>query len=172
MFLVGVFLYPEYKKNNKAVLKFFGIIVVWGYFIELVFSRIRFLYGDLEYYSVLSPKLFGVPFLIGLYLSVLLFGLISFIETYYCKKSTSFKVMACAFFTLIFGLILEPVAVKFDYWSWSGGVPWIRYLVWFIVGYVVSNIFYKRKYEIDINLGRKIFIAILGFVLLSRIFSV
>jgi putative membrane protein len=165
-----VYLYPEYKKGNKDIIKFFGTITFWIFILEVILSN--FIYSGIEYYSTLSPKIFGVPFLIGVIFSIYIFSIISFVETYYIKKSKGFKVVITSILSLLFAFILEQVAIKFDYWEWSSSINFIRYLVWFICTYLVSSIYYRKEYVLDINLGRKIFLAIFGFIILSRVLSV
>ena len=36
--------------------------------------------------------------------------------------------------TVLFDYIMEPVAIRYDYWSWQGGaIPLQNYIAWFII---------------------------------------
>ena len=56
----------------------------------------------------------------------------------------------CARICTLLDVLIEPVAIKLDYWSWENNViPLQNYVMWFIVSFVIQLIITKSK--IDIN---------------------
>jgi putative membrane protein len=57
-------------------------------------------------------------------------------------KSAFFRVIAGAAVLVLLDLIIEPVAIKFDYWEWNDGIiPLKNYICWFFVSAGMLYIF-------------------------------
>jgi len=65
-------------------------------------------------------------------------------------KSMLFRVIIGALILTLLDLLIEPVAVRLDYWHWADGVvPFKNYLSWFLAGVVMLFIYelFRFKYQ-------------------------
>jgi putative membrane protein len=116
------------------------------------------LFGQYQYGPVLGPKILGVPWLIGLNWFVIVYCsgsfLIHSLELMKSKfnirvtatSSTAMVVLGGAAMATFFDFILEPVAVKLNFWTWNNGdIPLYNYLCWFLVSAVLLRINLQLK---------------------------
>jgi putative membrane protein len=62
--------------------------------------------------------------------------------------------LLAASLALCFDIILEPVAVKFGYWSWGHNIPLQNYLAWFVISLAATYIFAKMRIDYNSDLPR------------------
>ncbi len=137
-------------KSFKAYIFFSFIAFITGMVTEIIGVNTGLLFGNYAYGQVLGPKIYGVPFLIGLNWFVIVFCsgaiLTQGLEVLQNKldikingvASTIFVVIGGATIATCFDFILEPVAVKLHFWSWENGqIPLLNYLCWFIISAVL-----------------------------------
>jgi putative membrane protein len=79
-------------------------------------------------------------------------------------------ITGAAILTLL-DVLIEPIAIRFDYWHWTGGViPIKNYICWFLVSAVLLFIFerfeFKRQSIVAAVLlvTQFVFFAVLNFV--------
>ena len=64
---------------------------------------------------------------------------------------------------LIFDIIMEPVAIKSQFWVWEGGdIPIYNYVCWFIIGFILQFIYFSKIKDTP----NKVFIALFTMMLL------
>ena len=137
-------------KSLKNFLLSFAIAFVISMGTEIIGVNTGLLFGEYQYGPVLGPKILGVPWLIGLNWFVIVYCSGSFllhsIELIKNKlkipltgaTSTTMVVLGGAAMATFFDFILEPVAVKLDFWTWNNGdIPLFNYLCWFVVSAVL-----------------------------------
>lgn len=133
--LVSTYLVLRHAKKPKQAL--FGAIVVLAWGVECLGIHTGWPFGDYRYGSALGPQLYEVPVLIGLLWLLLLMGsmhLASRLSSNRWLKST----LAAALMTGI-DFLIEPVAIRFDFWNWYGAeVPWSNYLAWLATAFLLS----------------------------------
>jgi putative membrane protein len=57
-------------------------------------------------------------------------------------KSTSFRILTGAIILLALDILIEPVAIKFDYWHWNNSIiPLKNYICWFLVSAAMLYVF-------------------------------
>lgn len=133
-------------KITKNYILFFLITFLIGMTTEIIGVNTGFLFGDYQYGKVLGPKIYGVPFIIGLNWFVIVFcsGALCTQSIELLQKklnikmngfvSSIFVVIGGATITTCFDFILEPVAVKLHFWSWNNGqIPLFNYICWFTI---------------------------------------
>jgi bisanhydrobacterioruberin hydratase len=140
LFLVNIYILIRLSEGNAA-----GKFILWGiltlcitYFIEVVGVNTGFPFGSYLYGSTMKIKAFGVPLVIGLNWLVLI--LATYDLSGFISRNRTMQPALAAFMICLFDILLEPVAVKLDYWSWSGGViPIQNYLAWFVITLIFSG---------------------------------
>jgi putative membrane protein len=137
-------------KSFKAYIFFSFIAFMTGMVTEIIGVNTGLLFGNYAYGQVLGPKIYGVPFLIGLNWFVIVYCagalLTQGVELVQSKLNIKFSGFSSSIFVIIggasiatcFDFILEPVAVKLHFWSWENGqVPLLNYLCWFIISAIL-----------------------------------
>lgn len=133
-------------KSFKAYIIFSFVAFITGMVTEIIGVNSGLLFGHYEYGQVLGPKIYGVPFLIGLNWFVIVYCsgalLTQGVELLQNKLNIKITGFVASIFVIIggatiatcFDFILEPVAAKLHFWSWENGqVPFLNYLCWFII---------------------------------------
>jgi len=145
-------------KAIKNFLLSFAIAFVISMATEIIGVNTGLLFGEYQYGPVLGPKILGVPWLIGLNWFVIVYCSGSFllhsVELVERKlttpltvpTSTTMVVLGGAAMATFFDFILEPVAVKLNFWTWNrGDIPLFNYLCWFVVSAVLLRINLQLK---------------------------
>jgi putative membrane protein len=77
------------------------------------------------------------------------------------------KAALAATIMVLYDVLLEPVAVRFDFWSWAGAaIPIQNYIAWWVIGFVMlSGVYYfvknlKKKLAIYVILVQALFFII------------
>jgi len=150
--LLTMFLLLTYEqiKLIKAYFIFFFIAFVIGMATEMIGVNTGILFGDYQYGQVLGPKIVGVPILIGLNWFIIVFcsgslitQCIQLLQQKFPVKITSTTrtiavVLGGAAMATCFDIILEPVAVKLNFWSWENGqIPIFNYICWFVISAIL-----------------------------------
>jgi bisanhydrobacterioruberin hydratase len=123
-------------RRNRGYLAAAGLVALGTYLVELAGVQTGLIFGEYTYGSTLGPKLAGTPLLIGVNWVLLSFAIGHLLAG--LRGSLLSKASLGA--TLMVGLdvLIEPVAMRFDFWDWSGGVvPFQNYLGWWSVSLLV-----------------------------------
>ena len=128
------------KHKTRGYFAFIITAFVLGYGVEVLGVSTGWPFGEYSYGKTLGIKVFNVPLAIGLNWVVLI----------YCSNQLARKLFENRWLRILSGatimtlldLIIEPVAIKYDFWSWQEvTVPVTNYIGWFIVAAVLHFIF-------------------------------
>lgn len=115
-----------------------ALVIFWaGYLVELVGVKTGIIFGPYQYDTALGFKVGGVPPLIGLNWLLLVYstGIIA-------RKALSnlwLRALMGAGLMVILDLLIEPMAVRFDFWTWTGGeIPLQNFVAWFITAAIMQ----------------------------------
>jgi bisanhydrobacterioruberin hydratase len=134
------FIYQILLSNDKRLLIWIFITFLYTFNLEVIGVKTGLIFGDYSYGSTLGFKLFEVPLIIGVNWLLVVLGAITLVSKYIKNKVCI--VLFVPILTVIFDIFLEPVAVKYDYWNWTGGmIPLQNYIAWFLIS-LISVIFY------------------------------
>ena len=126
------------KGTNKQWLVFL-IIAVIGYFIEVIGVTTGVIFGDYFYKTTLGWKLFETPLIIGVNWMLLTYGVVYTIGVKI--KNTIGIAFASAFVLVALDILIEPVAIKYDFWIWKQAiVPFKNYIAWFFISFILCYI--------------------------------
>ena len=91
--------------------------------------------------------------MIGINWVLVMLGSIS-IAKYFVKNSLLTSLLT-GLVSVVFDIILEPVAISLDYWQWSAvSPPLSNYCSWFIIVFLLTIIYTKMKLTLDLSLAR------------------
>ena len=121
IFVALLFFWNASSLPIKYFAWFLGIALT-GYLVELAGIRTGLIFGAYQYGAGLGLKLAGVPLIIGLNWALLM---------------------------VAYDLLLEPVAIRFDFWSWDLGlIPLQNYLAWWLVSFLMLLGILKSKLDL------------------------
>jgi putative membrane protein len=136
----------------------FGLLFALGMVAEMIGTNTGLLFGDYQYGSTLGLGIMHVPLVIGINWFLVVFGAHSLIRQLaekWMPAQPNYKWMRLfaicldtALLATFFDWIIEPVAMRFDYWSWQNDIiPQFNYLCWFLLALFMAGIleFVKRK---------------------------
>lgn len=164
----AILLHFEKEKSFKYGLFIFLTFVV-GFFAEVLGVKTGILFGSYTYGPTLGFKAFDVPFAIGLNWVVLV----------YCSAHLSKKISNSTFIRIILGsammvafdFIIEPVAIKFDFWAWEElNIPIRNYIGWFLISLLLHTAFHFLIRSSNNSLAvRLLYIQVAFFLILNII---
>lgn len=104
---------------------------------EIVGVATGLVFGAYYYGPTLGPALGGVPLIIGFNWVLVVLACTSLFTG--LKAWRWWAPPVAALVATGFDAILEPIAMKYDYWQWvSGEIPLQNYLAWFVLALVVA----------------------------------
>jgi putative membrane protein len=137
----------HHKKWDSNFLISCFSVMLFGFFIEVIGTKTGVIFGEYFYGKSLGIKLFNVPLIIGINWLLLIYiisGFLSFVNNIYV-----FSTLA-AFIMTSLDYLIEPVAVKLDFWQWQNGIiPTQNYIAWFVISILLFYSF--RKFSGRIN---------------------
>lgn len=164
----AIVLHFEKEKTFKYGL-FILLTFAIGFFAEVVGVKTGVLFGAYTYGPTLGFKALEVPLAIGLNWVVLV----------YCSAHLSKKISNSTILRIIFGsaimvafdLLIEPVAIRFDFWSWEElNIPIRNYIGWFSISLILHILFHFLIKSSNNSLAiRLLYIQVAFFLILNII---
>ncbi len=151
------------SSTNKAFFIFAFICFFTGMLTEIIGVNTGLLFGNYSYGNVMGLKLMGVPLLIGVNWFVLVYCCIILMEKLHSQLIKKYHeldteppkklmnlslVIDAALLATAFDWLMEPVAVKLNFWQWeSMYIPLFNYFCWFIIACFLINIARKLSFN-------------------------
>ena len=145
--LLTTFIIAVYADKNKNA----GLYIVlafsylFGFFLELLGVQTGVIFGAYEYGDTLGYKIWGTPLIIGINWAMLVYASVSISNSYFEHFPTIVKAAIGASLMVLLDIFIEPVAVKFDFWSWALApanklivAPLENYIVWWLAAFVLN----------------------------------
>lgn len=150
------------KNYSVKFLLYAFFIVLVGMSAEWIGVHTGKLFGNYTYGKNLGIKIWDVPLIIGINWLVLTLCSTSIIA--FTKWPLVIKAIASAALMTGLDLLLEPVAIASDYWTWQGEIPSFNYLSWFFISLALHLGYFK------LGLAEKNKVAVGLFFILSLFF--
>jgi bisanhydrobacterioruberin hydratase len=137
-------LYPEYKQRNNSVILWLVSVAVITFFIEVIGVSTSLIFGSYKYGNTLGVAVLEVPLIIGFNWAIIIWGSSELADR--LKFNRLIKVLIAASAAVLIDFLIEPVAMKFNYWQWSGSViPYRNYIAWFVIALFFSSSYFYFK---------------------------
>jgi putative membrane protein len=137
-----------FHRVNKNFFFWFFLTFVSTFILEVVGVKTGLIFGNYTYGNVLGPHLMDVPVIIGINWALIIIGAI-LISAKLTKNKILMPLLA-GLFAVTFDLVLEPVAIKLNYWNWEGGnIPLQNYIAWFVIGTFSAVMFILLKVRVN-----------------------
>jgi len=130
--------------KNKAFGGFLGFAFAVGMTAEWIGVHTGLLFGEYSYGKNLGYKVFDVPLVIGINWAMLTVVSSSVVSRINSNNLT--KLLLSAILMTLFDALMEPVAIRSDFWSWDSGViPFYNYVSWFLISFILQAVYFRFK---------------------------
>ena len=144
LLLSFVILLFSYKKKSFKLFASVAIVGAVGFTAELIGVHTGYLFGDYVYGKNLGVKLFEVPLIIAVNWAMLSLVSVSLFQKLPIPKIAIALLSASLMTALDF--LIEPVAMKSDFWMWSNGtIPVFNYICWWLIAFPLHYFLLKRN---------------------------
>lgn len=144
LLLSFIVLLLSYRKRSLKLLASVAVVGVIGFTAELIGVHTGYLFGDYFYGKNLGYKLAEVPLIIAVN-----WAMLSLVSVSLFQKLPIPKIgIALLSASLMTGLdfLIEPVAMKSDFWMWKDGtIPVFNYVCWWLIAFPLHYFLLKRN---------------------------
>lgn len=161
-----MFLMHDKWKTSQIII--FLIIMLMGFFVEVAGVLTGVVFGEYSYGSALGFKIMGTPPLIGLNWLMLIYAVYLIMNK--LQIHVILKILLGAALMVFYDIIMEPVAINLDMWSWGGvNIPIQNYIAWFVISAVMLSIFYSAKLNYRNKVATTLFFVQMAFFLILNL---
>ena len=122
------------NQANRAYWFLLFLVMMAGFLVEVLGVHTGMIFGTYSYGAGLGWKLFGVPLMIGVNWGILVFATAALFH--HLQIHLAFKAALAATSMVLYDVLLEPVAIRFDFWTWSAvHVPIQNYVAWWLIAF-------------------------------------
>lgn len=134
--------------NLKQAVIVFAFIGIGGFLIELIGIKTGFLFGAYAYGEVLGWKLFDVSLIIGVNWFAIVVAASNVARLFKLPKLV--QATLGGLLCVVLDFVIEPVAIKFGFWTWAGGeIPFFNYVTWFVFAVGFSFFYLKNSGKLN-----------------------
>lgn len=131
----GLLLYA-FEWDRKIILGS-AVVFLVGLSVEWIGVHTAYLFGAYAYGDNLGPKWFEVPIIIGVNWVLLAYSSQDLLQQFTSNRLA--RVVGSAALMTLLDVLMEPAAIKSDYWSWVGdNIPIYNYVCWFFISLLIQ----------------------------------
>ncbi len=165
-FIIALIFHKKWEFNHILMLFIIGIM---GFFVEMAGIKTQAIFGSYTYGNTLGSKWQGVPYLIGVNWAALVFYTSSLLAGR-IKNNLGVSFLSAGIMT-IYDYFLEPVAMKYDFWSWKNNtIPLQNYIAWFFVAFIMHLMLNAACKPIKNKMAASLLFIQMGFFLILHIY--
>lgn len=155
--------------SHSKKLYFFIVI---GFFIgmgaEWIGVHTGYLFGNYVYGENLGILCGGVPLIIGV--NWIMLTIISAAVVTRFKVHWLLKAVLATLLMLVLDLLIEPVAIQSDYWTWNGEIPISNFVGWFLVALLLQILYFGNRLDEPNKVAFVLFFIQVSFFTIQNIF--
>ena len=146
LLMLLVIIWSHYRFDEPLLL-FIGLVFILGFGTEWVGVHKGWLFGNYAYGQNLGIKVLDIPLIIGFNWFLLVYSAGVLMQRSRVKSMTA-RIICGALLLVLLDLLIEPVAIHFDYWHWQDNlITYKNYLCWFLVSAVILTLFELFKFK-------------------------
>lgn len=134
------------EKKSKSFYFYCNIVAFFGWLVEWVGVETQQLFGSYHYGETLGWKPYGVPVVMAfnwLFITLMIGNFTNRFKLNWFLKS----LIGASLLTLL-DFLIEPVAIKHDYWQWQRNiVPLQNYFIWMVVSWGFLVLFFRLPFS-------------------------
>lgn len=144
------------------------VVALTGYWVEVAGVLTGEVFGEYSYGDSLGIKVWGTPPMIGLNWMMLIYCV------YYMMQQTRLpawaQTLAGSALMVVYDIIMEPVAIRLDMWSWGGGdIPLQNYIAWFVISLILLAFMHLTRMKYKNRVAPVLFFIQMIFFLILNI---
>lgn len=148
---------------------FIAFTFLIGMTVEWIGVHTGYLFGNYEYGQNLGQKFDGIPYVIGCNWAVIVVSSASLAKHLF-RHSYLTPILASVIMVGL-DILMEPVAISSDFWSWTNGyIPIYNYVCWLLVGLVLQLIYHFFKLNEPNKVNDALFLIMSLFFIILNIF--
>jgi bisanhydrobacterioruberin hydratase len=160
----AMLLLSQFTNYRKAMIPFLAVASL-GYGVEVLGVATGWPFGHYTYGQTLGVKLMGVPLMIGVNWAMLVMAVSLSLRNR--PLGIWAKAAVGATILLLMDILIEPVAIENDFWTWeNGGVPLTNYIGWWVVSFALVRLQLQFLPQSERTIGTHLLI-ILGLFFLA-----
>ncbi len=164
----NILLFAFHRDWRPCFIIFVLVCAFFGFFAEVAGIHTGLIFGEYSYGESLGYKVLDVPLLIGLNWLMLVYATGSLFSL--ARVPLPLRVLGAALLMVALDMLIEPVAIQFDFWSWNGNdIPVSNFIGWFGVALVLQVLFQLMPFGKQNNLAPWLLIIQTLFFLLLNI---
>jgi putative membrane protein len=157
---------------SQRTVVFLALCYVVGFGAEMFGVQTGLLFGDYAYGPVLGPKVLGTPLMIGVNWMMLAYASGVVANSLLQGSAWWWRALVASLLMVALDFLIEPVAMRFDFWDWEGGiVPLSNYVGWFFVALPLVSVFAIYQASVRNKVAVGLFILQFVFFLTLGLFS-
>ncbi len=165
LLLMLVLIVRSQKEKNVYFLAFLLICYLAGFLAELAGVQTGLIFGNYAYGATLGYKIAGTPLMIGVNWILVIYSAGMVVDRMGINNPVVAAAAGAALVTIL-DVVIEPVAVRFDYWSWHGNeIPYQNYIGWFVLAFFLLLSFFKMPFKKGNPAGAVLFVVQFAFFL-------
>ncbi len=170
LFLTGIsVLYFTLRRGELKLLLWCLIVYVLTFILEVTGVKTGIIFGSYTYGNTLGFQFLGVPLIIGFNWVIVILGAVSLAEQ--IDQNIFLTGLFTGTLAVLFDIMMEPVAIKLNYWEWNSGfIPISNYYSWFGISFISSMLYDLLKIKTSEGLPEIYFTIQLTFFILLSLF--
>ena len=147
LLLMLVLMIISHEDRNRYFWIFLITAFAAGFLIELAGVKTGLIFGEYTYGSALGTKLADIPLLIGVNWILVIYSTGIVVKAVGVRNHIMKALIGACLITTL-DVLIEPIAIKYDYWSWQDiDVPFQNYIGWFIFSFLMLRFFYLMQFR-------------------------
>ena len=169
LLMLSLLMISGYDRSSSFLLFALGVYAA-GYLVEVAGVNTGLIFGSYTYGRTLGTKIWNTPLLIGVNWLTLVYTTGVLLSLFNLNRY--FLAFLGAIILMAIDFLIEPVAIKYDYWSWAGGViPLQNYIGWFLVAFLMFLFFNRMNFRKQNSTAIVLFVAQLCFFMILNRWS-
>lgn len=158
----------ENRSKNLLIISILCFSVGLG--MEILGTNTGLVFGEYSYGQTLGFQVGHVPLIIGVNWLMLVYASAAMVNRFGENLHFVLKAALSAALMVFLDFFIEPVAMRYDFWSWAGDViPIQNYVAWFVIAFGLLLVTHKlmvikSKTAIGLFMAQLIFFVALNLV--------
>jgi len=155
-------------EKNKGFYLFLILTILAGFIIEYFGVHTGALFGEYKYGETLGLKLAEVPLVKGINWFLVTYSTGMLVNSF-GFKNILIKCFIGSSLMVLLDFFIEPVAIKYDYWTWiSGQIPMQNYYAWYVFSFLFMGMFFLIPFKKENSAGICMYLTqLIFFIVLS-----
>lgn len=166
---LGLLFWNE-ENRNKNLLIISILCFSVGLGMEMIGTNTGLVFGEYSYGKTLGFQVGHVPLIIGVNWLMLVYASAAVVNHFGEKLHFVVKAALSAALMVFLDFFIEPVAMRYDFWSWAGDIiPIQNYIAWFVIAFGLLLVTHrlmmiKSKTAIGLFIAQLMFFVALNLI--------